>query len=166
MGSHSERTSNYNLQYTQNGENINGLSIRYTQKIVPGKLERKWTFTKVAFLNLLCRNYEPRHDKTNKMTVRPAKTQISLGIRPVWSETSLSAWRNIGPLATHWAHSQDSDQTGRMLRLIWVFAGRTLTLSVCHAVTHIHCKCSNVYSTIHNILWYDKVYFINWLLVA
>ena len=23
------------------------------------------------------------HDKTNKMTVRPAKTQISLGIRPV-----------------------------------------------------------------------------------
>ena len=27
--------------------------------------------------------YEPPHDKTNKMTVRPAKTQISLGIRPV-----------------------------------------------------------------------------------
>ena len=28
---------------------------------------------------------EPRHDKTNKMSVRPVKTQISLGIRPVWS---------------------------------------------------------------------------------
>ena len=27
--------------------------------------------------------YEPRHDKTNKMSVRPAKTKISLGIRPV-----------------------------------------------------------------------------------
>ena len=27
---------------------------------------------------------EPQHDKTNKMTVRPAKTQISLGIRPVY----------------------------------------------------------------------------------
>ena len=26
---------------------------------------------------------EPRQDKTNKMSVRPAKTQISLGIRPV-----------------------------------------------------------------------------------
>ena len=25
---------------------------------------------------------ETRHDKTNKMSVRPAKTQISLGIRP------------------------------------------------------------------------------------
>ena len=48
-----------------------------------------------------CRQYEPRHDKTNKMSVRPAKTQISLGIRPVWSESSLSAWRNLGSLATH-----------------------------------------------------------------
>ena len=26
---------------------------------------------------------EPRHDKTNKVSVRPAKTQIRLGIRPV-----------------------------------------------------------------------------------
>ena len=29
--------------------------------------------------------YEPRHDKTNNVSVRPAKTQISLGIRPIWS---------------------------------------------------------------------------------
>ena len=34
---------------------------------------------------------KPPYDKTNKMTVRPAKTQISLGIRPVWSESSLCA---------------------------------------------------------------------------
>ena len=74
--------------------------------------------------------YEPPYDKTNKMTVRPAKTQISLGIRPVWSESSLSAWRKVGSLATHWAHNEDSDQTGRMPRLIWVFAGRTVTLLV------------------------------------
>ena len=69
--------------------------------------------------------FEPPHDKTNKMSVCPAKTQISLGIRPVWLESSLSAWRKLGSLATHWAHSEDSDQTGRMPRLIWVFAGRT-----------------------------------------
>ena len=74
--------------------------------------------------------YEPRHDQTNKVTVRPAKTQISLGIRPVWSEFSLSAWRKLGSLASHWAHSQDSDQTGRMLRLIWVVAWHTVTLLV------------------------------------
>ena len=50
--------------------------------------------------------------------MRPAKTQISLGIRPVWSETSLSTWRKLGSLA------------GRMPRLIWAFAGRTVILLV------------------------------------
>ena len=35
--------------------------------------------------------YEPRHDTINKMSLRPAKTQISLGIRPVWSESLLCA---------------------------------------------------------------------------
>ena len=64
-------------------------------------------------------SFEPRYDKTNKVTVRP-----------VWSEPSLSAWRKLGSLATNWAHSEDSDQTGRMPRLIWVFAGRTLILLV------------------------------------
>ena len=33
--------------------------------------------------------------------VRPAKTKISLGIRPVWSESSLSACRKLGAIATH-----------------------------------------------------------------
>ena len=63
--------------------------------------------------------------KPTKWHVRPAKTQISLAIRPVWSESSLSAWRKLGSLATHWAQNEDSYQTGRMPRLIWVFAGRT-----------------------------------------
>ena len=35
--------------------------------------------------------FEPPHDKTNKIAVRPRKTQISLGIHPVWSESSLCA---------------------------------------------------------------------------
>ena len=61
---------------------------------------------------------------------RQAKTQISLGICPVWSESLLSAWRKLMSLATHWAHSEDSDETGRMPRLIWDFAGRTVILLV------------------------------------
>ena len=74
--------------------------------------------------------YEPPHDKTNKMTVRPAKTQISLGIRPVWSESSLCAqWVAKDPRFLH-ADSEDSDQTGWTPRLIWIFAWRTLTLLV------------------------------------
>ena len=72
------------------------------------------------------------------------KTQISLGMRPVWSESSLSAWRKFGALATHWAHSQDSYQTGRMPRLIWVFAGRTTILLVLswggNSISEINCK--------------------------
>ena len=49
----------------------------------------------------------------------------------IW-ESSLSAWRKLGSLATHWVHSEDSDQTGRMPRLIWGFAGRT-----CHFVSFV-----------------------------
>ena len=63
--------------------------------------------------------------KPTKWHVHPAKTQISLGIRPVWSESSLSAqWVAKDPSFLH-ADNEDSDQTGRMPRLIWVFAGRT-----------------------------------------
>ena len=62
--------------------------------------------------------------------MRPAKTQICLGIRSVWSESSLSAWRKFRSLATHYAPNEDSNRTGRMPRLIWVFAGRTVILLV------------------------------------
>ena len=48
-------------------------------------------------------------NKPAKWHVRPAKTRINMGIHPVWSESSLSAWRMFGSLATHWAHSEDSD---------------------------------------------------------
>ena len=80
---------------------------------------------------------EPRHDKTNKMSVRPAKTQISLGIHPVWSESSLSAWRNLGSLATHLVHSEDSDQTGRMPRLIWASLGAHSFYWFCQVVAQM-----------------------------
>ena len=73
------------------------------------------------------------------MAVRPANTQISLGIRPVWSESSLFAWRKLGYLANHCGHSEDSDQTRRMPRLIWVsVAGRTLICLV------LSCRGSNI----------------------
>ena len=67
-----------------------------------------------------------RMTKPLKWHVCPAKTQISLGIHPDWSGPSLSEWRKLGSLATHWAHSKDSDQ---MYRLTWVFPGCT-----CHFV--------------------------------
>ena len=48
-----------------------------------------------------------RTTQPTKWPGRPAKTQISLRIRLVWSEFWLSAWRNIGPLTTYWVHSED-----------------------------------------------------------
>ena len=86
--------------------------------------------------------FEPWHDKTNKVTVRPGKTPISLGICPVWSESSLCAqWVAKDPSFLH-ADSEDSDQTGRMPRLIWVFAGRTAILLV------LSCRGSNIHEKV------------------
>ena len=45
--------------------------------------------------------------KPTKWHMRPAKSQISLGTCPVWSESSLSAWRKLGSLATDWVHSKE-----------------------------------------------------------
>ena len=71
---------------------------------------------------------EPQLDKTNKVTVRPAKTRISLGIHPVWSDSSLCAqWVAKNPSFLH-VDSEDS-----------VFAGHTATLLVlsCHGSNQV-----------------------------
>ena len=70
--------------------------------------------------------------KPTKWSVHPAK----MGIRPHWSESSLSAWRNHGSLTTHWAHSGLwSDWV--MPRLIWVYDVRTSFCWFCCAVAQI-----------------------------
>ena len=73
-------------------------------------------------------------------------------LRSAWHPPSLIsvfafAWRKHGSLATHKAHSEDSDQTGRMPMLIWVFAGRTVVLLV------LSCRGSNTYTkiTLYNL---------------
>ena len=50
--------------------------------------------------------------KPTKWYVRPVKTQINLGIRPVWSESWLSTWGKLRSLTIIRAHSEASDQTG------------------------------------------------------
>ena len=63
-------------------------------------------------------------------------------LRSAWaSESSLSAWRKLWSLATHWVPSKDSDQTGRMdaqadLGLRW---GHMPFCRFCHALAH-RCK--------------------------
>ena len=64
--------------------------------------------------------YEPPHDKANKMTVCPAKAQISQGISPVWSESLLCAqWVAKDPSFLH-ADSEDWS--------VWVDAQADLSL--------------------------------------
>ena len=101
---------------------------------------------------------EPRHDKTNKVTVRPAKTQISLGIRPVWSASSLSAWRKLGSLATHWAHSQDWSD--------WADAQADLNIHWAHShivgfvVRRLMCAWRNrELSSNTNLMWFSGLSF-------
>ena len=64
------------------GHKIAKFGIDLGQKQVLGwvwnSIVRFWV---IAFSSSL--QYEPPHDKTNNEVVRPAKTQISLGIRPV-----------------------------------------------------------------------------------
>ena len=69
----------------------------------------------VSFLQLMNLIYELQHDKTNKMTHAPSEDSDQLEHRSAQSDqSSLSAWRNHGSLASHWAHNEDSDQTGQM----------------------------------------------------
>ena len=80
--------------------------------------------------------FEPQHDKTNKMTVHPVTTPISLDIHPVWSESSLCAqWVAKDPSFLH-ADSEDSNQTGQMPRLICLLDAHS-SCWFCHVVAHI-----------------------------
>ena len=76
--------------------------------------------------------------KPTKWHVHPAKTQISLCIHPVWSESSLSAWRKLESFASDWADREDSDQSRWMPRLIWVFMlGAQSFCWFCHEAAQI-----------------------------
>ena len=100
--------------------------------------------------------------KPIKWHVHPAKTQISLGICPVWSEFSLWAQWVAKDLSFLHADRKDSDQTGRMPRLILVVAGRT-----CHFVGFVmrwlkyenlvYLQCSKPCKTIEDPLSEDKI---------
>ena len=63
--------------------------------------------------------------KPTKWHVHPVKAQIRLGIRPVWSESSLFAWRKLGSLATHLS-------TQRRLWSDWANAQADLSLRWAH----------------------------------
>ena len=90
----------------------------------------------------------PPHRKTNKMTVRPAKTQNSLDIIPVWSESSLSAWRSTGSLATHWVHSEDCSD--------WVDAQADLSSLGAQVILLVLSCCGSYIADSSNFYFYKQ----------
>ena len=76
---------------------------------------------------------EPPRDKPTKWHVRPTKTQISLGIRQIWSVSFLSTWRERGSLATHWAQANAPIRLGGCPGSDWVDAQTDLSLRWAHS---------------------------------
>ena len=76
--------------------------------------------------SILC-EWKYKHQRTTKpmiRRVRSAKTQISLRIRAVWSESSLIACL-LYPPGYQTGIKENPCYTGWMYKLIWVFAGHT-----------------------------------------
>ena len=71
----------------------------------------------------------------------PATIQIRLRIRAVWSESSLAEfWITKNAQFLH-ANNEESDQTWRVRKLIWVFVGRTYP-KICFLksrLIYLHC---------------------------
>ena len=59
----------------------------------------------------------------------------SQGISPVWSESYLSALRKLGSLATRWAQSENSDQTGR--KLVYAYVCVCLRMFMCPSLLRL-----------------------------
>ena len=64
---------------------IKSFEVLWVPKTQEWQLFHTTPYNYLIYMYVICFLSEPRHDKTNKVTVRPAKAQISLGIRPVWS---------------------------------------------------------------------------------
>ena len=91
------------------------------------------------------------HDVGKRNTsgsVRPAQIQIRLRIRAVWSEPSLGAFGIAKDERFRHADNEDSDQTARMRRLIWVFDGRTCQKVRRLTLRHIYVEMAILTNTI------------------
>ena len=91
-----------------------------------------WIFFIHVFINKLSHLMT----KPTELLLHPAKTwsawasvQSDQSGRPVWSVFAVRSLSSKDPRFLH-ADSEDSDQTGRMPRLIWVFSRRTVILLV------------------------------------
>ena len=101
--------------------------------------EHSYTFCVDMYFVFLChiKTNGPPHEKPNTITCAPSKDSDKLGYPPNLSRVFVQ-WVARDPRFLH-ADSEDSDQSRRMPRLIWVIAGRTGHFHnwFCRAVAHI-----------------------------
>ena len=96
--------------------------------------------------------YEPPYDKTNAITVRPAKTQIRLGIRPV-DQSSLCAQWVAKDL--RFLHADNEDWSD------WADAQADLSLRWAHMPFCWFCHVSAIYL----IAVWERVFFFFFFLI-
>ena len=83
---------------------------------------------------------------------------------PVWSESSLSAWRKFGSLATHWVHSEDSDLTwayshfvGFVMKWLKLFQSSWFSERILNTRKQYHfCKNGHPYYRHHTCFFMHK----------
>ena len=61
---------------------------------------------------------ETAHDKNQQNSMYAQRKLRSTWASAQSDQSSLQAWRKFGSLATSWAHSEDSDQTGRTCHFV------------------------------------------------
>ena len=74
-----------------------------------------------------------------KWHVHLAKTQISLAIHLIWSESLLSTWRKLGSLATQWAQAK-TDQTADAQADLSLPCTHMPFCLFCHELAQIRCR--------------------------
>ena len=80
--------------------------------------------SQIRYKDIWCnRHYESQREKVYLLTCKPKRLKSACACAQ--SDQYLAAWRNHASLAIQNAHSEDSDQTVRTNKLIWIFAGRT-----------------------------------------
>ena len=99
---------------------MHSVSTSYILKLVLKRLNRLHSMEII---------YEPPHDKTNKMSA-PSEDSDQPGHPLSLIRDFAVCLKKVWVLSSQCADSEDSIQTGRIPRLIWVFAGRTATLLV------------------------------------
>ena len=78
-------------------------------------------------------SYEPSHDKINKMTCVPHAVTCASAQS---DSSSLSAHRNLGPLATHRVRSQTDETVNIHVNLTLPWVAKSFCW-VCHALTYM-----------------------------